>query len=86
MASLLDYAPRQAFAIRVHGKRWLKLTKPRTGPTVALGWRAVSWTPDLADAEKWFSRASAGRFLVMLHCPCEVVPVERPSEMTPVNT
>lgn len=83
MGSLLDFVPTGYFAIRVHGKRWLQITKAHKGPTIALGWRAISWTPALDEAEKWASRATAERFASMLLCPCEIVDVERRSGLTP---
>jgi len=52
-----------AFAIRLYGKRWLKVTKPHAGSTTPIGWRDVTWTDDVADAEKWPSHGAAGDFV-----------------------
>lgn len=80
--SLLDFIPRGCFGIRVHGRRWLKVTQPHKGPTTPIGWRAISWTPDLADAEKWSTRAGAESFIDMLLCPCEIVDLAAASGLT----
>lgn len=83
MGSLLGLAPHGCFAIRIYRRRWLMATRMHAGTTVALGWRTMSWTSDLAVAEKWFTRAAAERFAACLNCPCEVVDVEAKSKMTP---
>ncbi len=82
MASLLHFVP-GCYVIRVHGRRWLKLTKPHTGPTEPIGWRAVTWTPDLSDAEQWPTHNTAARFVSTLRCPCEIVDVDAWTRMTP---
>lgn len=82
MASLLHFIPGR-FAIRVHNRRWLKITKAHAGPTLPIGWRAVTWTPNLADAEQWPTHQTAARFVATLLCPCEIVDVDAWTGMTP---
>jgi len=52
-----------AFAVRIHGRCWLRVTPnhPLDG-TMPLGWRALTWTRGLAEAEKWARREAASRF------------------------
>lgn len=65
-----------AFAIRMYGRRWLRTTRPHAGSTTPIGWRDVTWTDDVADAEKWSLREMAEDFAAKRlpkHAPFEIV-------------
>lgn len=59
----------EAFAIRLYGKRWLRTTPRPDQDDAANGWRALTWTDDITDAEKWASRDAAENFRKSLPCP-----------------
>lgn len=61
---MADVQPIQSpvFAIRMYGRRWLKLTKRHQGPTEASGWRNLTWTSDPAEAAGWSSPDQAARW------------------------
>lgn len=50
------------FALRAHGKRWLKIIHYKPGRERAHGWRPVVWTDDFTEAEKFASRQDAQAF------------------------
>ena len=60
-------------AIRLYGKRWLKLAKPHTGPSEPIGWRSMVWCPDKTDAEKWSTHEAAEHFASGLKGRFEIV-------------
>ncbi len=75
----------QAFAIRLYGKRWLRLT-PRPGQDDPLnGWRAMTWTDDVTDAEKWADRESAQCFAGKLPGRAEVREIQPATAPTPAG-
>jgi hypothetical protein len=51
---------RGSYAVRIYGRRWLRMT-PKPAPN-AIGHRVITWTKNLAEAEKWNRREAAERF------------------------
>lgn len=65
-------APFGAFAVRIYGRRWLRVTPAPKGP--ALGWRGYTWTSEVADAGKYGSAMAAEIVAMSMRgCGVEVV-------------
>lgn len=51
-----------AYLIRFHGRRYLKMTRPDPFSTAQSGWRSLTWTASVAEAEKWADETAARIF------------------------
>ena len=74
-----------AFAIRIYGRRWLQTTRRPDQDDADNGWRALTWTDDIASAEKWATRDAAETFLRSLPCPGEVREIQPMAAPTPTG-
>lgn len=74
-----------AFAIRVYGKRWVQMTRRPDQDDENNGWRAVTWTDDVTDAEKWSTRAAAQSFADTLPGRVEVTEIQPAAAPTPTG-
>ena len=68
-----------AHAIRLYGRRWLKMTRDHDYPSEAdahaKGWRVFTWTDRLDEAEKFLSAEKAERFAraIRLQAPYAII-------------
>lgn len=74
-----------AFAIRVYGKRWVQMTRRPDQDDENNGRRAVTWTDDVTNAEKWSTRAAAQQFADTLHGRVEVQEIQPQSAPVPTG-
>lgn len=71
-----------AFAIRLYGRRWLQTTRRPDQDDAANGWRGLTWTNDMAKADKWANRSAAEIFAGTLKSRCEVIEI-KPQPLRP---